>query len=101
MAEWQIHRNGDTSAIYLDGALFDIGDSNTMRSQVLTSLGVVQVNDDAFMLGQDKRNKAAATLAAITAWKTQQATKRTRLQEIRASIAALKAEARSLGDEAV
>jgi hypothetical protein len=100
MAEWQLHRDGDTSAIYKDGVLFDSGDSDNMRNKVLTELGVTRINNDAFMLGQDKKSGIAPTIAAIATWQTAQSVKATRLAEIRASIAALKAEAHALGGEA-
>jgi hypothetical protein len=100
VAEWQLHRTGDMSAIYKDGVLFDSGDPDNMRNKVLTELGVIRVSNDAFMLGQDKKNGIAITLAAITTWQAAQTAKTVRLAEIRASIAALKAEAHALGTEA-
>jgi hypothetical protein len=89
------------SAIYKDGVLFDAGDTDTMRNKVLTQLGVTRVSNDAFMLGQQQQSGVAGTLAAITTWSTAQQTKKTRIQEIRVAVAALKAEAHGLGEDAV
>jgi hypothetical protein len=101
MAQWQLHRSGDLSAIYCDGALFDAGDSSNMRNKLLQELGVAIVNNDRFLLGQDKKNGCAATLASIADWQAIQSARLARLAEIRASIAALKAEAHTLGTDAV
>lgn len=101
MADWQIHRTGDLAAIYKDGVLFDVGNIDVMKTNVLAELGVARVANDAFMLGQADKNHCAQTLAAITTYLAAEVARKARLAEIRAERAALKAEAHALGDDAV
>jgi hypothetical protein len=101
MAEYQFHRAGNDAAIYKDGVLLGKGDTDQMIRRIFTELVVITVDNDAFMLGQDKRTGIAATLGAIATWKTDRQTKRDRIIAIKVQVATLRAEAKSLGDDSV
>lgn len=67
----EIHRAEDgPSALYLDGALVDCWkDDYHATEQALALCGVVEIEDDAFLLGQKERSGAAQTLGLVAEYR--------------------------------
>lgn len=72
MTDWQLHYHDDDSwsAVYKDGKLVNgPGDTYLRLEYLLSELGVKEVHDGAFMLGQSRVSGAAQTLEEITEYR--------------------------------
>lgn len=71
MASIQAHYSDDraTIALYVDGVLKSIGPQPEVLNTAIQLLGIKQVFDDDFMLGQGTYSSAAKTLEDIRAYK--------------------------------
>ncbi len=84
MAAIQAHYSDDKStiALYVDGVLKTIGPQPEVLNSAIQMLGIKQIFDDDFMLGQGTYTGAAKTLDEIRAFKAQSnAAEATRLRE--------------------
>lgn len=101
MPKMEIHYNsGDWAALYIDGKLERVGDSYLAEQRALQILGVIIVQDDAFMRGQNQSAGVAQTLAEVTEYREQRDANVRRATELREQAKALEAEARRLDPEA-
>lgn len=67
--EIEFHRDGEWTAVYLDGVLQRVGDSYLADEWLRARCGVVEVDDDAFMCGQSRYEGVAGTLAEVAAYR--------------------------------
>jgi hypothetical protein len=89
----EVHEDEEWSAVYLDGKLVLVGDSYLADEWIRTKFGVKTVQDNAFMRGQTQSAGVAKTLDEVADYAKAR-------QERLDRIAALRAEARQLEDEA-
>lgn len=92
----EIHYAGEWAALYVDGTLDIVGDSYIAEERAFGLLGVLIVQDDAFMLGQEKRDGVAATLEGVASYRAERTKRQERAAELRAQADALVAEADAL-----
>jgi hypothetical protein len=65
----EIHHKDEFAALYgADGKLLFAGEENSVLQQAAQAFGIVQVHDDAFLLGG---TTPAQTLTEVQAYKTQ------------------------------
>lgn len=92
----EIHYAEEWAALYKDGDLVRVGDTSATESKALEMLGVVIVDDDAFMRGQNYREGVAQTLAEVEEYRERREFHRELAAEKRAQAAQLLADAEHL-----
>jgi hypothetical protein len=65
----EFHAAGEWTAVYLNGLLVRVGDHYLADEWLRARVGVVEVDDDAFMRGQDSRDAVAPNLAQVAEYK--------------------------------
>lgn len=81
----EYHANGgDGAALYVDGQLTDCGDSYLADDRIKQIFEIVEVDDDAFMLGQSRWGGAAQTLEELAAYRDHRSRKTARIEKLRA-----------------
>lgn len=93
----EIHYADEWAALYVDGVLDRVGDAGNTEERALALCGVVTVQDDAFMRGQDHAIGVAHTLDEVAAYRADRDANRRRAEDLRAQAAELLAEATALG----
>lgn len=93
MSNVEIHEAEEWAAVYLDGQLQTVGDAYLADEWVREHFGVITVQDDAFMRGQDQRSGVAKTLEEVRAYQDARDTRRARAAELREEAARLLREA--------
>lgn len=61
----EFHAAGEWTAVYVDGKLERVGDHYLADERLRARVGVVEVDDDAFMQGGDQRDAVAQTLEEV------------------------------------
>jgi hypothetical protein len=98
MANIEVHEADDWAAVYMDGKLVDgPGDAYLRDEWLRAHFGVVTVQDNAFMRGQNMADGAAHTLDEIEAYRTERDARLWRAAELRAEADRLTKEAEELG----
>lgn len=84
MTHYEIHHtSGEWSAVYTNGVLSYVGDTENAVEHLLAALGVAEVHDDAFMRGQSQRDGVAETLAEVATYRAERAAASTEVQRLR------------------
>lgn len=65
MSSIEFHSAGEWTAVYVDGKLERVGDHYLADEWLRARVGVVEVDDDAFMQGGDQRDAVAQTLEEV------------------------------------
>jgi hypothetical protein len=92
----EVHEEEEWSALYVDGRLALVGGGYLADERVRELVGVVTIQDDAFMRGQKCADGVAQTLEEVEAYRTERERRRTRAAELRAEAARLEREAAGL-----
>lgn len=90
----EIHYADEWAALYVDGKLHsDPGDAYRVEEEAFALVGIRQVQDDAFMRGQDRREGVARTLDEVNEYRWQRDNRRSEAKRLRDEAARLTAEA--------
>jgi hypothetical protein len=92
----EVHEEEEWSALYVDGRLALVGGGYLADERVRELVGVVTIQDDAFMRGQKRADGVAQTLEEVEAYRTERERRRERAAELRAEAARLEREAAGL-----
>jgi hypothetical protein len=93
---FEIHYADEWAALYVDGKLVRVGNSDNTEEEALHMLGVVVIQDDAFMRGQDQRKGVAPTLGDVENYRQLRDKRRARAAELREQADQLRREADTL-----
>ncbi len=100
MTTYEIHHAEEWSAVYMDGKLVSgPGDSYLQHEWLLEHFGVEQVQDDAFMRGQNRAEGAAQTIDEVEAYRLDRDAALMKADRLRREAAALVAKAADLESE--
>lgn len=91
MSQIEFHEEGEWTAVYEDGKLVRVGDSYLADEWLQAKFGVVVVQDDAFMRGQNQREGVAQTLDEVREYREAREARRARVAELRAEADRLEA----------
>ncbi len=94
--ELEIHYADDWAALYKDGKLERVGDTYLAEERAFELLGVVIVQDAAFMRGQSHRDGVAQTVDEIDEYVRDRDDRKRLADQKRAEAERLLAEAREL-----
>jgi hypothetical protein len=83
----EVHEEEEWSALYVDGRLALVGGGYLADERVRELVGVVTIQDDAFMRGQKCADGVAQTLEEVEAYRTERERRRERAAELRAEAA--------------
>jgi hypothetical protein len=89
----EIHYADEWAALYLDGKLDRVGDAYLAEEKAFGLLGVKQVQDDAFMRGQNQASGVADTLDEVAEYRRQRDEALTEAARLRAQADELLAKA--------
>lgn len=100
-SEFQIHYSeSDWAGLYHQGKLVYQGHEYQIHEKLTEMLGVVEVHDDAFMMGQQRKEGVAQTLDAVEDYKLRREDRREAASRLREEAAAMVAKAVELEKEA-
>lgn len=92
----EFHSSDEWTAVYLNGQLQRVGDHYLADEWLRSRVGVVEVDDDAFMRGGDQRSGVAQTLDLVRDYQENRDRLRADAASLREQAAALEAQAASL-----
>lgn len=69
-AKYVLYHGGFRSALYVDGKYHDLAKSDEVGEMLSLLLGVVHVESDAFLLGEEDFENVAETVAEAEAYRT-------------------------------
>jgi hypothetical protein len=103
MADMRIYRdpNGSWSALYVDGHLQIAGDHYLATEQAFERAGVLVIDDDSFLRGQDQRAGVAQTVAEVQAYHDEQERRHQKAAQLRVQAAKMVAQADALDGKPV
>ncbi len=92
----EIHYADEWAALYKDGELVRVGDSYLAEEKAFELLGVIIVQDDAFMRGQGRSDGVAQTLDEVVEYALERDRRKQTAADKRAEAERLLAEAKEL-----